>query len=398
MASFSIRSFRFQFSADVLSTLGFEMETLILGWYILIETDSAFFLALVGALRFGGTLISPLVGVLIDRVSRRQVMIGMRCVLALIASCIIFADLGGVLGPSVVLCIAGLSGLLRPAEHIVRNALIGDTVPQRLLPNAVGFSRTTSDTARIFGALTGAGLLASVGIGPAYIVVTFMYITAVALTFGITNLPPRADAKEAAALRDLATGFRYIKGTPVLLITMYLAVLANLTAFPLTHGLLPAVARDVYGLDEIGLAQMAALAATGSLVGSLMVAGLMRSERAHVFMLIGLVVWHALVVAFALVPPSSVGWAILAFVGVFSSAAMTTMAVLLLHRTAPELRGRVMGIRMLAVYGLPVGLMIAGVLIDRFGVIVTLLGYGTAGLIPAVWVALRWHALTQSSH
>ena len=48
-ASFSIRSFRFQWFADVLSTWGFEMETLILSWYILVETDSPVLLAAVGA-------------------------------------------------------------------------------------------------------------------------------------------------------------------------------------------------------------------------------------------------------------------------------------------------------------------------------------------------------------
>ena len=47
------------------------METLILGWYILIETESALLVAAVGALRFGGTLISPLVGVVADRLARR---------------------------------------------------------------------------------------------------------------------------------------------------------------------------------------------------------------------------------------------------------------------------------------------------------------------------------------
>ena len=99
LASFSIRSFRYQWSADVLSTWGFEMETLILGWYILVETDSAILLASVGALRFGGTLLSPMVGVMADRIARRKLMVWMRCVLSLLAVVIIVADEGGFLGP-----------------------------------------------------------------------------------------------------------------------------------------------------------------------------------------------------------------------------------------------------------------------------------------------------------
>ena len=39
----------------------------------------------------------------------------------------------------------------------LRGALVADTMPPELLTGAMGISRTTSDTARIAGALTGAG-------------------------------------------------------------------------------------------------------------------------------------------------------------------------------------------------------------------------------------------------
>ena len=280
LESFSIRSYRFQWSADLLSTWGFEMETLILAWYILVETDSPFLLAVVGALRFGGTLLSPVAGVMADRAALRQVMVWLRVALSVLACAIIVADVSGVLGPVVVLIIAAASGLLRPAEHIIRNALIAETVPNNLLANAVGFSRTTSDSARIVGALVGAGLLAAIGIAWAYAVITLMYVGAIALTFGLPLRPPRASAQDAAPLRDLMVGFGYVYRDRPLRFTMFLALLANLTAFPLTHGLLPVVARDLYGLDEVGLASMVAAAATGSLVGSLLVAATLKTGSA----------------------------------------------------------------------------------------------------------------------
>ena len=245
LESFSIRSYRFQWSADLLSTWGFEMETLILAWYILVETDSPFLLAVVGALRFGGTLLSPVAGVMADRAALRQVMVWLRVALSVLACAIIVADVSGVLGPVVVLIIAAASGLLRPAEHIIRNALIAETVPNNLLANAVGFSRTTSDSARIVGALVGAGLLAAIGIAWAYAVITLMYVGAIALTFGLPLRPPRASAQDTAPLRDLVVGFGYVYRDRPLRFTMFLALLANLTAFPLTHGLLPVVARDL---------------------------------------------------------------------------------------------------------------------------------------------------------
>ncbi len=369
------------------------METLILAWYILVETDSPFLLAVVGALRFGGTLLSPVAGVMADRAALRQVMVWLRVALSVLACAIIVADVSGVLGPVVVLIIAAASGLLRPAEHIIRNALIAETVPNNLLANAVGFSRTTSDSARIVGALVGAGLLAAIGIAWAYAVITLMYVGAIALTFGLPLRPPRASAQDAAPLRDLVVGFGYVYRDRPLRFTMFLALLANLTAFPLTHGLLPVVARDLYGLDEVGLASMVAAAATGSLVGSLLVAATLKTGSAARIMLVSMVLWHVLVCVFLQMPPSAAGWVILFFVGVSSSGAMSTMAVSLLHEASAEFRGRVMGVRMLAVYGLPIGLLVAGALIEEFGASTTLTWYGVVGILVSVWVALRWQQL-----
>ena len=57
---------------------------------------------------------------------------------------------------------------------------------------------------------------------------------------------------------------------------MALAFLVNLTAFPLTIGLMPVLAREVFDLNENGLAQLVAATACGALVGSVAVAALGR--------------------------------------------------------------------------------------------------------------------------
>ena len=50
---------------------------------------------------------------------------------------------------------------------------------------------------------------------------------------------------------------------------MWLAFLVNLTAFPLTSGLLPYVAKDIYGIGQTGLGALVASFAFGSLLGSI---------------------------------------------------------------------------------------------------------------------------------
>ena len=62
LAPFEVRSFRFQWPADLLTSWASEMEILILSWYILAETGSVLLLTLYGALIYAGSLIAPLFG------------------------------------------------------------------------------------------------------------------------------------------------------------------------------------------------------------------------------------------------------------------------------------------------------------------------------------------------
>ena len=69
---------------------------------------------------------------------------------------------------------------------------------------------------------------------------------------------------------------------------------------------------------------------------------------------------------------------------------MVPMAVMLLQVAGPKLRGRVMGVRMLAIYGLPVGLLGAGVLIPLVGFTATASAYCIFGLAATLAIALYW--------
>ena len=50
LAPFQVRSFRFQYPADLLTSWGTEMENLILGWHVLVATGSVLLLTLFGSL------------------------------------------------------------------------------------------------------------------------------------------------------------------------------------------------------------------------------------------------------------------------------------------------------------------------------------------------------------
>jgi SNF family Na+-dependent transporter len=78
--------------------------------------------------------------------------------------------------------------------------------------------------------------------------------------------------------------------------------------------------------------------------------------------------------------------------GMASSLSMSSAAVILMRTASAHLRGRVMGVRMMVIYGLPLGLMAAGSLIDLIGFPATGTIYAAAGLASVLAIALHWRA------
>jgi MFS family permease len=393
LAALKIRSFRFQWTADAMTTWGSEMETLILGWYILVATDSPFLVGILAALRMSGTLLAPLVGVLADRMSRKTLLAFVRIGAGTSALSLLILAALDVLQPWHVFVIASISGLIRPADGVLRQSLIADTVPRELLMNALGLARTTQDTARIVGALLGATLLSRLGLGWAYLGVTSFYVFSVLFVMGISPIRSSVSVVHANPITEMKQGMKYMIESPVIKPLMFLAFIVNLLAFPLTNGLLPVVARDVYGHDENGLALMVAVFASGALVGSLTMAAFVNSRRPERFMMVTMISWYVLLILFAHTDSSMLGLPLLALIGASISFCMISMSVVLMTFAKIEMRGRVMGIRMLAVYGLPMGLVAGGWLIEQYGVPIALTGYAVTGLVITMLSMLKWPRL-----
>ena len=404
LTPFRVRSYRFQWPADLLTSWAFEMETLILGWYVLVATNSVLMLTLYGALLYGGTLIAPIVGVWSDRIGHRTMLAAMRAVYALVAATLMVLAFTGTLRPTLVLVLAAITGIVRPSDMGLRGALIADTMPADTLTAAMGVSRTTSDSARIAGALTGAGLFAAIGIGPSYVVIAVFYVLGAILTLNAmlaksqSPVQVRAQAaapdslKKPSPWRELREGLVLVWNTPRLLAIVLYALLFNFSVFPLTNGLLPYAAKEIYRVDQTGLGYLVASVAFGAFVGSMsMTRSGMRVELARL-MTVSAVVWHILVLIYAQMQTMSGGIVMLMLAGFTQSLTMVPHTVILLRASSPRYRGRVMGVRMLAIYSLPLGLLAAGVLIGWIGFQATASLYAIVGLTFTILIAIRWRA------
>jgi predicted MFS family arabinose efflux permease len=391
LAPFGVRSFRFQWPADLCTSWAFEMELLILGWYVLTTTGSVEQLVIFGALAWLGALFSPFFGVAGDRVGHRALLCATRGIYALLAAVLLVLTSSGALATWHVFAIAALAGLMKPSDMVMRHSLVAQTMRPDTLLGALAISRTTSDMARIAGALAGTGGVALIGMAAAYAIVTAMYIAAFLLSLGVARSPQRAPhTAEEHPLAALRQAFGYVWSKADLLGAFSMAFLVNLLAFPFSIGLLPYVAREVFAVGQSGLGYLAAAFASGALAGSLVVGANRLPLRAARTMLAGGAAWFVAILLFGQIKILAVGLLLLFAAGFVQSFCLTPLAAVMLRSSESEMRGRVMGMRMLAIWGLPLGLLAAGPIIAHFGFAATTLLYAGLGLAATLVIGYRW--------
>lgn len=387
-SAFRIRNYRFQFLSDSCASWAFEMEILILGWFILTVTNSPFLLSLFAALTFTGSILTPFFGVWVDRFDCRSLLIGLRVTYAVLAAAIMILAFLDNIQPWQLLIISGVAGVIRPSDWVARNILVSKLVPAENLDNALGFSRTTLDSAKIMGALLGAGLFSALGIGPAYAVVVGVYCISICCSLGIDRQPVEPDgvSKPLTAFKE---GIGYLSSEPTLVTFLVLAFAVNLTAIPIGLGFLPVVARDLYGMDENGLAWLVASMGFGAILGAVVVATRLRGFRLTRVVIVGTILWHFLIMFLGMVSNPMLGASVIFCIGISYTIVIVSLSILIINETPPEFRGRIYGIRMLAVFGLPVGLLSGGFVIENYGVEFALSVFGAVGILLTIAIYSR---------
>lgn len=392
LAPFSVRSFRFQWSADLATSWAFEIEMLILGWYVLMESGSVFMLVLYGALQYIGALVSPYVGVLGDRYGYKTLFLSMRLVFVLLSVVLLVLAMADFLSPTLVILLSMITGALKPSDIMIRFTLIAQALKPAQLVGALGISRVTVDSARMAGAIAGVSVFTLFGMTGTYVLILALYLVSLTLSFGVVGRDAAAlEAKTpASVLQDLRLGVQYVWKSQVLRGCFLLAFWVNVFAYPLVLGLLPYVVSNVFLATETLLGILGAAYAFGSLLGSILISSNRVAVGAGRLMILGAMGWFGAGLLFAINDVVWVGVVLLVAIGAAQSLCVTPLAAVMLRATEPHYRGRVMGMRILAILGLPLGLLLSGPLIDGLGFAATASIYSILGVACAVSMTKVW--------
>lgn len=367
------------------ASIGQWMQQVSLGWLALTLTDAP---AFVGWVTFAAGLpflvVAPAGGVLIDRLDRRRLLLVCQVLAALLAIAVAGVVVAGAVRPWHLPLIAFANGSLQALLGPTQQSLVPGLVARADLTNAIGLMSAGQNVTRIAGPSLAGVIIGWAGVGPAFLLQAVALAGAFALVRGI-ELPPRVAL--AAGPRGVFAGIRLIFARPDLRGLFLLACVPTFFVFPYVH-FLSVFARDVLRIGAGGLGLLMAASGTGAVIGSLLVAGRRRSSGGGRFLIAATVAYGVVVVAIALSRSVYLSLPLLVGAGFLGSGFMSTGNVLLQHRIADDVRGRVMGAYLLTFGLMPLGALPMGLAAARFGTPTAVVAGALLSSALATWVAI----------
>ena len=341
-ASFRVPRFRRVWLGAVLFALGFWMERLAVGWFVLDLTGSVLLAALsLGIRAIPNLVLGPVGGAVSDRLPRVRVLATtalVRAIAVALMSLVVIVDVATV--PLLLALVLVTSSTL--AFHITSlQALQAEIAGTTRLGNAISLTTFGERAVGAVGALGGGALIGWIGPEPTFLAAA-LPLAGAAVVFAGLRPPARPPVARAHLFREVLDGLRLLAGTPVVRLLLGMMIAVEILGISFAS-MLPAVAELVLEVGPERLGVLTAGVAAGAMFGTaLLVFAIDRLPRG--LMLVGVFVTLGLLVV--VLGNSTTFWlSVAATVGIGASAAMvdTLQWIMLQVNVGAGVRGRALG-------------------------------------------------------
>jgi len=355
------------------SLIGSQLVQFALVWWLTKTTGSATVLATATLVAIiPQVVIGPFAGPLIDRFSRRSVMIIADGGIALASAALaylFFAGIAQVWHIYLILIIRAIGGGFHWPAMAASTTLM---VPDKHLTRVAGLNQTMQGATNIVAPPLGAILLALL---PMYGILGIDVFTA-AIAIGplfFVHIPQPAIAeeeKEMPYFKQIGAGFRYVWRWKGLLFVIGMAMLLNFAAGP-TFSLLPLLVVKHFDAGALQLSWLESAFGIGVVLGGLALSVWGGFRRRIVTLLFGIVGMGVGIVAIGILPSSALLIALVPsfLIGLMNPLANGPLQALMQSTIPPEMQGRVFTLLgSLVAAMMPLSLAMAGPIADWLGI------------------------------
>ncbi|MEX2431639.1 MAG: MFS transporter, partial [Dehalococcoidia bacterium] len=267
------------------------------------------------------------------------------------------------------------------ATQPARTALLPSLVPRGNLVNAVALHSTIFQTSQVTGPALAGAAIATVGLGPAYLLNGVLFLAAMAAIIAVRVPMPSRETYEDP-WRSFTHGMAFVRSRPVIISLLVLDL--GQTILGSYRALLPIFA-EMLGAGPAGYGVLSAAPGVGSVVGAVVILALGDMKYKGLYTVFAILGYCVALVVLAQAP-----WFLLAVVaagllGTANSVQVIPRNSVILALSPAGLRGRVEAFRtMLSGGGPPIGYAFSGAMAAMMGAPLALV---VGGIACAVLVA-----------
>jgi MFS family permease len=383
------RNFRLFYAGQTISLTGSWMQAIAFSWLVLVLTNSAVYLGLVGAVQTLPVLMFSLLGgVVADHTSKLRLLFLTQTALMVLALILAVLVQFKVIQVWMLFVLVFMSGTAMAFDIPVRQAFIVELVGKKDLPNAIALNSTLFNATRFLGPALGGVIIAAVGMANCFFINAASFL-AVLLALVLIKLPPAPTAPWKPVLRAWRELLDYLLQRRELKLILVLMSTVAILAMPY-YVLLPILARNTLGVGPRGFGLLMAMSGLGAFAGGLTLARRLQRRPPMPSFLAGMGLFLLGLMGLGLCRNY---YAALGFISLSGFGLVTQLSTgnSLLQLNVPDaLRGRIMSLFGLMVMGLaPVGSVLYGGVAHYVGAGPAIAGGSFLALLVAGFVFWR---------
>ncbi|WP_345950275.1 MULTISPECIES: MFS transporter [unclassified Mucilaginibacter] len=345
-AALRYKDFRAYIGMRFFFTLAYQMQAVVIGFYIYQITHSKLALGYIGLCEaIPAISIALYGGYIADKYEKRKLLF-------LIFSVVLFASLtifvvtlqsmshlvhAGWVVPTIYVMIF-LNGVARAFYGPATFTIYAQSIPKELYPNGSTWSSSAWQIATILGPAIGGLIFGSFGITPTFIIINVLLLISLALVYMLRKYPPVYIPKENI-WQSLSAGINFVFRNKMMLGAMSLDLFS--VFFGGAIALLPVFAHDILKVGSEGLGIMRATSSLGAVLTMLVMTRFSPMNRPWRNLLIAVAGFGLSILCFGLSKSFYISLIFLFTEGMFDSVSVIIRSTLMQLLTPDEMRGRV---------------------------------------------------------
>lgn len=384
--AFRSRNYLLYFIGRAVSQFGTWMQRTAVIWVIYSLTHSAFMIGVtIFCEQFPSFLFSFAGGVAADRYDRYKIIRICQITSMIQAVALALLVYSGHTVVWELLTLSVILGIINAFDIPARQSLINVVVADPSdLPNAVSLTTATASLAQLLGPAL-SGIVLSAWGAPICFLLNAASFGGVIVSLILMKLPPLLPKKAGKTmLGEFSEGIVYVRKTPAIGQIILMCAIVSLLVLPY-NTVLPVFAKVVFKGGAATFGYITSFVGVGGVLGTILMAS--RKPDAHLrrLLFVSTILLGVGLIGFALIKNFPLAMVFAALSGFGGIMQWTVCNIVVQSESAPEMRGRAIGILLMAIFGmLPLGSLLVGGVSQRVGAPASVLGEGVISILLAL--------------